>query len=74
MAGCNDCLGSLLNPPLTTICEFPQLLGKRLVDLALERIMYPDLPPQQVTIPIELVKRASCAALWSRVASTITVG
>jgi DNA-binding LacI/PurR family transcriptional regulator len=61
VAGCNDSLGSLLSPPLTTIREFPQLLGKRMVDLVIQRIAHPDLPPQQVTIPTELVKRASCA-------------
>src|SRR5579862_8503620 len=74
VAGCNDGLGGYMNPPLTTIREFPQLLGKRLVDLALERISQPDLPVQQVTIPIELVKRASCAVLQTRAASTVTVG
>jgi DNA-binding LacI/PurR family transcriptional regulator len=74
VAGCNDGLGSYLNPPLTTIREFPQLQGKRLVDLALERIAHPDMPPQRVTIPIELVKRASCAAMRSRVASPVGVG
>jgi DNA-binding LacI/PurR family transcriptional regulator len=74
VAGCNDGLGGIMNPPLTTIREFPQLLGKRLVDLALERIAHPDLPVQQVTIPIELVKRSSCAPLRVRVASTVAVG
>jgi len=74
VAGCNDGVGSYLNPPLTTIREFPQLLGKRLVDLALERVARPDLPLQQVIIPIELVKRASCSALRGRVSSTIAVG
>jgi DNA-binding LacI/PurR family transcriptional regulator len=65
VAGCNDGVGSYLNPPLTTIREFPQLLGKRMVDLALDRIAHPELPRQRVTIPIELVKRASCAAVRS---------
>jgi DNA-binding LacI/PurR family transcriptional regulator len=74
VAGCNDGLGGFMNPPLTTIREFPQLLGKRLVDLALERIAHPDLPVQQVTIPIELVKRSSCAALKQPVASIVGVG
>ncbi len=74
VAGCNDTLGGYMNPPLTTIREFPQLLGKRLVDLALERIAHPDLPVQQVTIPIELVKRASCATLQTHAASTVAVG
>lgn len=60
VAGCNDTFGSLLNPTLTTIREFPEQLGRRMVELALNRIDQPDFAPQQVTIPIELVKRESC--------------
>jgi DNA-binding LacI/PurR family transcriptional regulator len=60
VAGCNDSLGCLLNPPMTTIREFPQLLGKSMVDLVLKKIAHPDLPPRQIVIPTELVKRASC--------------
>lgn len=60
VAGCNDTFGSLLNPALTTIREFPEQLGRRMVELVLNRIDQPDRAPQQVTIPIELVKRESC--------------
>lgn len=60
VGGCNDTFGSLLNPPLTTIREFPEHLGRRMVELVLNRVDHPDLAPQQVTIPIELVKRESC--------------
>jgi DNA-binding LacI/PurR family transcriptional regulator len=63
VAGCNDSLGSLLSPPLTSIREFPDLLGKRMIDIVLERIAHPGLPPQQITIPTELIKRASCRTL-----------
>lgn len=60
VAGCNDTFGSLLNPPLTTIREFPEQLGRRMVELVLNRLDDPGLTPQQVTIPVELVKRQSC--------------
>jgi LacI family transcriptional regulator len=60
VAGCNDSVGNLLSPPLTTIREFPNLLGKRMVDLVIDRMAHPNLPPQRVTLPVELVKRESC--------------
>ncbi|MGH9403652.1 MAG: LacI family DNA-binding transcriptional regulator [Terriglobia bacterium] len=60
VAGCNDTFGDLLHPRLTTIREFPEQLGKQLVDMALTRIEQPDLDPRRVTIPTELVKRESC--------------
>jgi DNA-binding LacI/PurR family transcriptional regulator len=53
----------LLNPQLTTIREFPELLGSQLVELVLSRIAEPELPPRQVTIPTEIIKRESCASL-----------
>jgi DNA-binding LacI/PurR family transcriptional regulator len=60
VVGCNDTVGALLHPPLTTIREFPEQLGKLMVEFALNRIADPDLQPQQVSIPTELVKRESC--------------
>jgi LacI family transcriptional regulator, galactose operon repressor len=63
VVGCNDTYGLLLSPPLTTIREFPELLGSQLVELVLSRIAEPDLPPRQVTIPTEIIKRDSCASL-----------
>lgn len=62
VGGCNDTSGSLLSPPLTTIRPFHEQLGRRMVELLLNRIDHPDLPPQQVVIPTELVKRESCRA------------
>lgn len=61
VVACNDTYGSLLSPPLTTIREFPELLGSQLVELVLSRITEPDLPPRQVTIPTEIIKRESCS-------------
>jgi DNA-binding LacI/PurR family transcriptional regulator len=60
VVGCNDTYGDLLSPHLTTIREFPELLGKHLVDLVLTRIERPNLDPRRVTVPTELVKRESC--------------
>ena len=60
VCGCNDTVGSWLHPPLTTIREFPEQLGKQLAEVILNRIHSPSLPPQRVTVPTELVKRDSC--------------
>lgn len=60
VAGCNDTHGDLLYPRLTTVREFPEQLGKQLVDMLLTRIDNPELDPRAVTIPTELVKRESC--------------
>lgn len=60
VVGCNDTVGAWLYPGLTTIREFPEQLGKHLVEVVLNRIENPNLAPQCVTIPTELVKRDSC--------------
>ena len=57
---CNNTYGALLQPPLTTIQEYPEQLGNQLAKFILTRISQPELPPRQVTIPPELVKRESC--------------
>jgi DNA-binding LacI/PurR family transcriptional regulator len=58
--GCDDTLGACLYPSLTTIREFPEQLGKQMVELLLNRIAKPGREPQQITIPTELIKRDSC--------------
>jgi LacI family transcriptional regulator len=65
VVGCDDAVGSWLYPALTTIREFPELLGKQMVELLLNRIANPGLDPQQITIPTELIKRDSCRAISS---------
>jgi DNA-binding LacI/PurR family transcriptional regulator len=65
VVGCNDTYSDLLTPRLTTIREFPEQLGKQLVDLALSRIEDPDLAPRRVSLPTELVKRESCRPVLS---------
>lgn len=63
VVGCDDTVGALLYPRLTTIREFPEQIGKRMVELILNRIADPMLKPQSVTIPTELIMRESCRAL-----------
>lgn len=60
VAGCDDTVGGLLYPRLTTIREFPEQLGKQMVEMILNRIATPGQKPQRITIPTELIKRESC--------------
>ncbi len=60
VAGCDDTVGEWLFPSLTTIREFPEHLGKQMVELILRRIANPSLEAQSVTLPTELIKRDSC--------------
>src|SRR5580658_7295593 len=57
VVGCDDTVGQWLYPGLTTIREFPEQLGKQMVELILRRIANPALEPQQITVPTELIKR-----------------
>jgi DNA-binding LacI/PurR family transcriptional regulator len=63
VAGCDDTVGEWLYPALTTIREFPEQLGKQMVELILNRIATPGLESSQITVPTELVKRESCRAI-----------
>ena len=69
VAGCNDTVGGWLYPGLTTIREFPEQLGKSMVELLLKRISDPRGAPQAITIPTELIKRDSCRAISQPVES-----
>ena len=63
VAGCDDTVGAWLYPGLSTIREFPEQLGKQMVELVLNRIAKPALEPQRITVPTELIKRESCRPL-----------
>jgi DNA-binding LacI/PurR family transcriptional regulator len=69
VVGCNDTTGALLTPPLTTIREFPEQLGRQLAELALAQISRTESSPRQITIPTEIVKRESCQPPAARVFS-----
>ncbi len=65
VAGFNATEGALLDPPLTSVREFPEELGKHLAEFVLRRLHNPKLPPQQITIPTRLVLRKSTQAMGS---------
>jgi DNA-binding LacI/PurR family transcriptional regulator len=60
VVGCDDTVGTWLSPALTTTREFPEQLGKQLVELVLKRIAESDQGPQCVMIPTEFIRRDSC--------------
>lgn len=66
VVGCNDTIGAWVYPSLTTIREFPEHLGKHMVEMLLNRIANPNAAPQRLTIPTEFVKRDSCRAITHR--------
>ena len=72
VAGCDDTVGTWLYPVLSTTREFPEQLGKQLVELVLSRIAEPNQGPQWVTIPTEFIKRQSCRALDDSRAKTVS--
>ena len=59
VAGFNDSEGSLMDPKLTSVREFPEELGKHLAEFVLRRIQDPGREPQQLTIPTRVVVRES---------------
>ena len=59
VAGFNDTIGEVLHPGLTTVREFPKELGVHLAEFAIRRIEEPSLPPQQLIMPTELIRRES---------------
>ncbi|MBS1851173.1 MAG: LacI family DNA-binding transcriptional regulator [Acidobacteria bacterium] len=63
VAGFNDTMGDLLYPALTTVREFPRELGRHLAEFTLRRIQEPDLPPQQLLMPTEMIRRDSIRAV-----------
>lgn len=62
VAGFNDTEGALMYPPLTSVREFPEELGKHLAELVLKRLHQPDRPPRQLTIPTQVIVRQSTGA------------
>lgn len=61
VVGCDDTVGTWLYPALSTTREFPEQLGKELVEAVFSRLAQPDRVPQCITIPTEFIKRDSCS-------------
>jgi len=60
VVGFNDTEAASLRPPLTSVRVFTEQVGRGMAALAVERLTRPDLPPEAITIPTQLVKRESC--------------
>lgn len=60
VVGCDDTVGAWLYPALSTTREFPEQLGRSLIETVLDRIEDPDREPQVITLPTEFVRRDSC--------------
>jgi len=54
-----------MSPLLTSVREFPEELGKHLAEFVMKRIQQPDLPPQQLIIPTQIVIRQSTRSVES---------
>ncbi|ORM83271.1 cytochrome-c peroxidase [Pantoea deleyi] len=52
-------LAEMMSPPLTTLAQPSQAIGRRACELLLQKIALPDVPPQYVIMQGELVVRAS---------------
>lgn len=64
VAGFNDTPeATALNPLLTSVRVFTDQVGRQMAKLVLRKIGRPDLEPEVVTVPTQLVKRESCRPL-----------
>jgi DNA-binding LacI/PurR family transcriptional regulator len=72
VAGCGDTIGTWLYPALSSVREFPELIGKQLVESVLNRIAKPDQGPQCVTVPTEFIKRDSCGPVRASNSATVS--
>lgn len=63
VAGFNDSEGALMDPPLTSVREFPEELGTHLAEFVLRRLQKPDREPQHLVIPTKIVVRQSTRSL-----------
>lgn len=63
VVGFNDSEAALLDPPLTSVQEFPEELGRHLAEFVLRRLADPTLPNQRLTIPTRLILRKSTQTL-----------
>ena len=54
---------SASEPALTTIAQPIAAMGQECIALLLERIQQPDKQPTKITLPVQLIERASCRRL-----------
>ncbi len=63
VVGFNDTLAADFYPSLTSVREFPEELGRHLAEFVVNRIEKPDLAPQHLLMPTQLVSRESTRVL-----------
>jgi DNA-binding LacI/PurR family transcriptional regulator len=59
IAGFNDTEANLMYPPLTSVREFPEELGRHLAEFVLTRMQDPSREPRQLTLPTQVIVRES---------------
>lgn len=59
--GFNDTQGEMLYPPLSSVREFPEELGRHLAEFVLNRLRNPSIACQKLTVPTQIVLRGSVA-------------
>jgi DNA-binding LacI/PurR family transcriptional regulator len=63
VAGFNDTDAQMLQPALTTVRVFTELVGKNLAEMVFNKIESPGRGPQQFTVFTQVVRRQSCERL-----------
>jgi DNA-binding LacI/PurR family transcriptional regulator len=71
VAGFNDSEGALMDPPLTSVREFPEQLGMHLAEFVQRRIQSPNREPQKLVIPTRIVLRKSTRQLAARTSEAL---
>lgn len=61
--GFNDTQGEMLYPPLSSVREFPEELGRHLAEFVLNRLRNPSVARQSLTVPTQIVLRGSVAGV-----------
>jgi len=59
-------LASFTFPPLTTVCQPKEQIGQRVIQLLLERIADPSLPPRREVLDTSLVIRESSSKFFTK--------
>lgn len=55
--------GMVVRPPLTTVRQPMEQMGRAVVDILIDRIANPDSPPSNTQLPVRVVVRESCGCL-----------
>jgi DNA-binding LacI/PurR family transcriptional regulator len=59
----DQAVASQLHVPLTTLRQDMYLMGRKCVEMLIDRIERPDVATRQLRLPVPLVLRESCGAV-----------